>query len=74
MRALGQIADLAREHLDASRGRFLEPHNEPDERRLAAAVRARDRDELAPVDLEVDVAQHGRAVPVGKRRTVEPKR
>ena len=48
--------------------RALEPEREPDQRRLAAAVRARDGDELALLDPQVDVVQDGRAVPVGERR------
>jgi hypothetical protein len=47
--------------------RLLESEQDPKQRRLAAAVRAGDRDELADADAEVDVAQHGRTVPVCER-------
>ena len=42
---------------DAALG-HLEPADDAQDRRLARAVRAEQRDALAPVDLEVDVEQH----------------
>ena len=60
---MGGLAEEQR----AARGRPLEPEHEPDERRLAAAVGAGDRDELAPLDGEVDVREH-RPAAVRRRR------
>jgi hypothetical protein len=40
--------------------------DELDERRLPAAVGARDRDQLARSDIEVDVGQDGSTVTVGE--------
>ncbi len=51
--------------------RPLEPEDQPQERRLAAAVRAGDRDELPRRDLEGDVLQHRDARPVGERDVAE---
>src|SRR5580765_2034488 len=42
-----------------ARARPVDAGNEVEDRRLAAARRADDRDELAGVDLEVDAAQRG---------------
>jgi hypothetical protein len=49
----------------------LETEDEPEQRRLAAAVRARDGDELAPLDLQRDVTQDVRTVPVRERHVLE---
>ena len=67
VRALREVAErraareavrrLAEEQHRARR-RPLEPEHEPQQRRLAAAVRAGDRDELALLDREVDVREH----------------
>ena len=55
------------EHLPARRP--LEAEREPEQGRLAAAVRAGDRDELALLDAQVDVLQHLRPLAV---REVDP--
>jgi hypothetical protein len=52
------------EEQHASAGRPLETEHETDEGRLAAAVGARDRNELALRYGHVHVAQHGIPVPV----------
>ena len=54
----------------AARG-SLEPKREPEERRLAAAVRAGDRDELAGGDLQLDVVEHRRPLRIGEVDVVE---
>ena len=74
LRPLREIADLTHHQLDAPRARLFQPDDDPDERRLAAAVRSRDRDELAAFDLEVDVAQDRRRVAVSKGHLLESKR
>ena len=65
LRALREIADLAHHQLDAPRARLFQPDDDPDERRLAAAVRSRDRDELAAFDLR----GRRRARPAARGRT-----
>ena len=45
---------------------MLEPERQPEQGRLAAAVGPRDREELAGPHLEINLAQHGRAVRVGE--------
>ena len=50
-----------------TRRRLLEAQRQAHERRLAAAVRARDRDELARLDGEVDALEHGPAAVVRER-------
>ena len=50
-----------------ARRRPLETEHEAHQRRLAAAVRAGDRDELACFDSEVHVREHGAATVVGER-------
>ena len=73
LRALREVADapavgerpsrLAEQpHLTARRA--LEAEREPEQRRLAAAVRAGDRDELAGLDAQRDVVEHARALRV----------
>ena len=82
-RALGEVADpravaerrgrLAEEQ-HASARRPLEPEREPQQRRLAAAVRAGDRDELAVLDAQVDAGEHRPAARVGEVDAVELER
>ena len=76
LRALGEVAErgaareprrrLAEEERLARR-RPLEPERQPHQRRLAAAVRTGDRDELARLDGELDVLEHRPAAVVGER-------
>jgi hypothetical protein len=54
-----------------SRRRALKAEYQSEQRRLASTVRARDCNELAPVDREVDVPQHGWTVAVGEGHAVE---
>jgi hypothetical protein len=70
-RTLREIPEVLRVELHSTRHRFLETEDESQQRRLAAAVRSRDRDELASTDLEGDIAENERAVPVGERDVVE---
>jgi hypothetical protein len=49
----------------------LEPEHEPHQRRLAAAVRSRDRDELALRDLEADPFEDGGAAAVAEADVAE---
>src|SRR5438093_876286 len=67
-------AELAAELVEeagAAAARPLEPHDEPYERRLSAAVRPREGDELALRDLEVHVAEDVRSVPVAEGDALE---
>ena len=76
LRALGEVAErraageprrrLAEEE-GLARRRPLEAEREAHQRRLAAAVRSGDRDELARLDGEVHVLEHGTASVVGER-------
>ena len=66
----GAVRRLAEEERAPQR-RPLEAEDEPHERRLAAAVRAGDRDELALADPERDVLEHALARPVAERDAVE---
>ena len=61
------LAEQAR----GAQGRALEPERHAEERRLAAAVRAGNGDELARLDREVDVAEHRRPAGVGERDAAE---
>jgi hypothetical protein len=61
------------EELDPAPGRVLEPEREPQQRRLPAAVRACDCEELALPYVEVDLAQNRRAVRISKLDAVESK-
>ena len=61
---MGGLAEEERRPL----ARALEPEHDPHERRLAAAVRAGDGDELALAECEVDVLEHALARPVPERR------
>ena len=79
-RPLWQVADAAAaatlagrlaEHAHRARARALEPEHEPEQRRLAAAVRAGDRNELARRDRERDILEHADAGPVAERDAVE---
>ena len=80
LRTLGEIADavalaeaaggLAEERC-RSRLRLLEPEQDAQQRRLAAAVRAGHRDELALVDGEVDVAKHRRPARIGEAHALQ---
>ena len=54
-----------------SRRRALETEHEAEQRRLAPAVRAGDRDELAGVDRERDILENTNAGPVAERDAVE---
>jgi hypothetical protein len=56
----GRLAEQER----LPRRRPLEPEHEPHQRRLAAAVRTCDSDELALLDLEVDPVEHERPAAV----------
>src|SRR5439155_1168789 len=74
LRPLREVADLPREPLDAARSGLRESDGQADERSLAAAVRAGDRDELSALDLEIDIAEDGRAGSVCERDVLEPER
>ena len=76
VRALRHVPDLgappatARRVAEQTRRpavRLLEPEREAEQRRLAAAVRPGDGDELAVLDREVDVLQHEAAGAVAER-------
>jgi hypothetical protein len=45
--------------LERSRGRCEEPSEQPEERRLAGAVRARDEEEGSRLHVQVDIREHG---------------
>src|SRR5581483_584638 len=45
-------------HLELARGRHEQPGDQAEQRRLARAVRAGEEQERAPVDLEVEIADH----------------
>jgi hypothetical protein len=64
------VSGLAEEECGAFRRPF-EPEDDPHERRLAAAVRARDGDELALADAEVDVFEDALSGPVTERDALE---
>ena len=66
-RAGGALAGRAAEDAHRARRRPLEAEHEPEQRRLAAAVRPGDRDELAGRDGERDVLEHGDSGPVVER-------
>ena len=51
--------------------RFLQPESDAQKRRLAASVRARDRHELARVDLQADSAENLRPARVSERDLLE---
>ena len=55
-----QRRDVAAVHLDDALGRLDEPGDHPQRRRLAAAARADDREELAVGDLDVDAVDRAR--------------
>jgi hypothetical protein len=50
----------------------LEPEDQSEQCRLAAAVWPRDREELASFHPEIDVPEHGRSVLVRERDVLEP--
>jgi hypothetical protein len=52
----------------------LEAEREPKQRRLSTPVRACDREELARLDLEIRVVQHGRPVRVRELDSFEANR
>ena len=55
----------------AARRRPLETEHEAKQRRLAATVRARDRDELACVDAQGDILENTNAGPIAERDALE---
>ena len=69
--AVAALAGGLAEHAHGALARALEPEHEPQQRRLAAAVRPCDRDELARRDRERDVLEHADAGPVAERDAVE---
>jgi hypothetical protein len=71
LRPLRQIAAALHVDVDASCRRVLEPKDQSEQSRLAATVWPRDRKKLAAGDVEVNVAEHGRPVLVGKRDVLE---
>ena len=71
LRALGEVGEPVRRDEHPAGDGLLQPEDEAKQRRLAAAVRPGDRDELAALDGELHVTQHGRTVPVGKRHMLE---
>jgi hypothetical protein len=80
LRPLGQVAELLplrravgrlAEEQDPPAARPLEAEQQPQQRRLAAAVRAGDGDELAPLDHQVDVLEDGPAAGVGERHALK---
>ena len=79
-RALGEIPDpVAVAHAvcglaEESRGpgnRFFQPESDAQKRRLSASIRARNRDELAPADLQVDSGEYFRPARVRERDLLE---
>jgi hypothetical protein len=59
---------------DLTVGRHLKPRDDPEERALAAAGGAEERDELALVDDEIDVAERGKRplpAPIALAHSVE---
>ena len=75
LRALGEIPERvpAREPVGGlavqecrTLARSLEPEEDPHERRLAASVRAGDRDELALAEREVDSLEHALPGPIAE--------
>jgi hypothetical protein len=68
---LRQVGDRAGANVDSARQWLLEAEHEPKERRLAAAVWARDRNELTRLRGETHVAQDERSVSVRQRDVVE---
>jgi hypothetical protein len=64
------VSGLTEEECCALR-RPLQPEDDAYERRLAAAVRARDGDELALADPEVDVFEDALTGPVAERDPFE---
>ena len=69
--ALPQPAGGLTEERCRSRLRLLEAEQDAEQRRLAAAVRAGDSDELALVDRKADVAEHRRPAWVGEGHALE---
>jgi hypothetical protein len=65
-RALAEVVGRLAEQPHAAPRRLLESQHEPQQRRLAAAVGARDRQELTRLDPEVDPLQDRRSVRVGE--------
>jgi hypothetical protein len=63
--------DWLAEESSLAAGRALEAEHEPEERRLAAAVRPRDRDELSARHLEVEALEDGRAARIREGHSVE---
>src|SRR6184192_1008092 len=61
-RVLEDVADAARAHVGRSTRRRFEARRDAQQRRLAAAARAHDRDEFAAVHGEVDAAERRRSV------------
>ena len=56
-RALGRTAERHAGHRDVTRGRAVDPADQVEQRRLAAAGFARDGDELAGSDVEIDLGE-----------------
>ena len=83
MRALGQVAEpgaileavrwLAEETHGSARG-TLQPEDEAKQRRLAASVRPRDRQELTGGDVEVNPPQRRGTVRIGEVDALELER
>ena len=69
--AVDALAARPAEDAHAARRRTLETEHEAKQRRLAAAVRAGDRDELAGVDAQGDILEHTNAGPVAERDALE---
>src|SRR5439155_26754704 len=66
-----QVAQVDAVELDAPGGGVVEAHEQADERRLAGAGRAGDRDVRAGRGLEGDVLQRGAPRHVGERDAAE---
>ena len=74
LRALWKVAEPVDEDTDVSGVGLLEAEDESEQGRLATAVRPGNRDELASVDGQTDIAQHRRRCGVTEEDTVELER
>jgi len=70
-RAVVERARRSAEQQDLSARRPLEAERKAEQRRLAASVRPCDRNELALVDPQVHVSEHGRSLRVGEVDVLE---
>ncbi len=66
-----RLAHVSPVHGDPATGGIVEPRRQVQQRALARARRPHQGDDLAPPDVKADVAQHPRAVAVGKAHPLE---